>query len=154
MVKNLKAGKLKKKLNYNEKVFIKSFPGANVVDMQDYVRPTMRKCPDLIVLHAGTNELRTEKCAKSISSDLMRLALKMKSDNNDVMVSGIIHRGDYLNSKAKEVNVCLKDECDKYNLYFIDHTNITSQHLSSDNLHLNFKGTLALAQNFVQSIII
>ena len=90
--------------------------------MGDYVKPTMRRKPDLIVLHAGTNDLRSTKCAKEISSDIMRLALEIKNDINDVMVSSIITRADKLNAKAQEVNVALKDECGRYNLVFIEHT--------------------------------
>ena len=82
----------------------------------------------------------------------MRLALDMKSDINDVMISGITYRGDALNEKAQEVNLNLKIECERYNLFFINNSNISKQHLNRSGLHLNYKGTLALARNFLDSV--
>ena len=63
-------------------------------DMLDYVRPTMKRSPDLIVLHAGTNNLRDGEPAKTIAEKVMKLSLEMKNEANDVMVSGFIVRSD------------------------------------------------------------
>ena len=120
--------------------------------MCDYVKPTMRRNPDLVVLHAGTNDLQSDKLAKHIASDIMRLALEIKSDANDVMISGITYRSDKHNTKAREVNLNLQAECQRYNLYYIDHSNISNKHLNGSGLHLNFNGTVALANNFLSSI--
>ena len=153
MNKDVQAYKMKRKLPKSEKLYVKSFPGATVTDMIDYARPTVKREPDLIVLHTGTNDLRTEKLAKDISSDVMRLALELKTEINDVMVSSIIPRGDDLNAKGKEVNLNLKAECEKYNLYFIDNANILpKKHLNGSGLHLNYRGTVTLANNFLSSI--
>jgi hypothetical protein len=40
---------------------IRSFPGSRVEDMADYVKPTLKWKPDNIILHTGTNNLRTDK---------------------------------------------------------------------------------------------
>ena len=42
------------------KVKIKNFPGATVDDMYDYVKPMLKKCPDNIILHVGTNNTVNE----------------------------------------------------------------------------------------------
>ena len=77
----------------------------------------------------------------------------MKTDINDVMISGITPRGDKLNAKAMEVNTSVQAECERYNLFFIDNTNIvTTKHLNGSGLHLNYKGTVKLANNFLSSI--
>ena len=151
-IKDCKPYKVKHRLATNEKLYIKSFAGASVEDMTDYVRPTIRRNPDLIVLHAGTNDLRSERTANNIATDIMRLALEMKSDVNDVMVSSITFRADALNSKAEEVNFNLKAECAKYNFIYIDNSNIGNKHLNASGLHLNFKGTVTLTSNFLNSI--
>ena len=39
------------------KVKVKSFPGATIEDMYDYIKPMLKKCPKNIVLHIGTNNL-------------------------------------------------------------------------------------------------
>jgi len=138
----------------NEKIYIKSFSGATVNDMKDYARPTIRKEPDLIVLHAGSNDLRSNKSAQNIASDVMKLALDMKSETNDVMISSLVFRDDIpgLNKKGNDVNLILKAECEQFNLLFIDNFNIQKQHLNGSNLHLNYKGTVTLANNLLSHI--
>ena len=44
----LKTGKHKVKVRY--------FPGARTDDMYDYMKPLLRKLPDYIILHIGTND--------------------------------------------------------------------------------------------------
>ena len=41
----------------NCKTYVKSFSGAKIRDMQDYVKPTSRENPDQIIVHVGTNDL-------------------------------------------------------------------------------------------------
>ena len=142
-------------MRQNEKLFVKSFPGANMADMADYVRPTMRRGSDLVILHAGTNDLRSAKSVEDISSDIVRLALDMKSDQNDIMVSSITARADdqTLLTKSQKVNDMVKAECKKYDIYFIDNGNVNAdKHLNGSKLHLNYQGTIALAKNFIDSI--
>ena len=151
-LKDCKPHKMKHKLGRNEKLYIKAFNGANIEDMADYARPTVRRAPDLIVLHAGTNDLRGEKSAKNIADDIIKLGLEIKSDLNDVMISSIIFRADSLNEKGMEVNKYLKAECANHGLFFIDNSNIAKHHLNGSGLHLNFKGTVTLANNFLNHI--
>ena len=94
IVKDLQAHKMKRSLGRNEKIFVKSISGATVADMVDYARPTVRKELDLIILHAGTNDLRSDKTANNIASDIMKLVLELKSDKNEIMISSIVFRDD------------------------------------------------------------
>ena len=144
---------MKNKLQPNERLFVKSFSGATVEDMSDYVRPTIRREPDMIILHAGTNDLRGEKTPDNIASDIMRLAIEMKTEKNEVMVSCLISRGDKLNDKAMQVNNILKRECEQHKMLLIEHSNILAdKHLNGSKLHLNYRGTIALARNFLDNI--
>ena len=155
MVKDVKAHKMKRRMNPNEKIYVRSFPGATIEDMADHVKPTMRHSPDLVVLHAGTNNLRSEVPAKRIAENIMKLALEIKSDTNDVMVSSLICRSDdeILNQKLLEVNKVLVEECNRYSLFFINNDNIdASRHLNRGGLHLNYDGTVVLSRNFLECI--
>ena len=146
---------MKKFMNHNERIFVRSFPGATVEDMADHVKPSLRHSPDLLVLHAGTNDLRSEMPAKRIADNIVKLALEMKSDSNDVMISSLIGRADdeNLHLKSLEVNNILVDECNRYSLFFINNNNIDpSQHLNGGGLHLNYDGTDKLTKNFLESI--
>ena len=70
--------------------------------------PTNSRNPENIVLHCGTNDLKKENSANEISNDIIEVALLCKSDNNNVLVSGIIPRSDKRNAKAIEANRHLK----------------------------------------------
>ena len=59
--------------------------------MTDHVKPTLRDIdPDHIVLHAGTNVLRTENTASQIAKATVDLATSLKNDGNPITVSGIV----------------------------------------------------------------
>ncbi len=38
---------------------MKSFAGATIEDMGDYLKPVIRKEPESIILHVGTNDLKS-----------------------------------------------------------------------------------------------
>ncbi|CAB4016736.1 Scavenger receptor cysteine-rich type 1 M130 [Paramuricea clavata] len=69
MIKFINPSKLRKSLKRN--VMVKTFPGANVDDMQHYAKPTVEKNPKSVILHVGTNDLKhstPKEIAVSISS--------------------------------------------------------------------------------------
>ena len=61
--------------------------------MERYVQPSLKRESDLYILHVGTNDLRSEKSAQSIAHDIINLALDMKRDNKNVIMSSIVTRG-------------------------------------------------------------
>ena len=69
----------------------------------------------MIILHAGTNDFKLTKSPEEIiSNDIIKLALGMKTDVNEVIVSGIITRDDEHNEKGRKLNDFLIIECAKY----------------------------------------
>ena len=151
IVKEIKPFKMKRMLG-NDKLYVKSFPGATTSDMVDYCKPTLRRSPNITMLHAETNNLNIEGDPNTIANDIINLALDMKADVNEVNISSLITRNDKYNEKALKVNDCLKLKCSKYALGFIDNSNVTKVHLNKGGLHLNFKGTVTLARNFMTHI--
>ena len=85
---------MREAMGRSEKAFIKSFSGANIEAMEYYVKPTMNYENDLIILHFGTNDLRSEKSANDIANGIIKIGIKMKTETNDVMISSIVPRGD------------------------------------------------------------
>ena len=65
--------------------------------MFSYVQPSKEFNNDLVILHCGTNDLRSEKPPLEIANEIMDLALEVKTNLNEVMVSGIVPRRDKLN---------------------------------------------------------
>ena len=150
MVKNIQGFKMKQANNNDKNVYVKSFSGATVDCMNSYVCPTIKKNPKTIILHCGTNDLKSPQGACNIAQDIIDLAEALETGNNSVMVSGLVPRGDFLNGKATEVNKVLKQLCQSKNLKFIDNSNINpSIHLNRSRLHLNEYGTTLLANNFI-----
>ena len=108
---------------------------------------------DLIIIHRGTNSLRTVKKADDIANDIINLAKSIKNESNDIMISGIIPRLDRLDTKGSKVNNILKTLCIEKNIHFISHSNISSaHHLNAGGLHLNINGTYKVAHNLINAI--
>ena len=71
-------------------------PGATIDDFIDYVRPTIRKKPNLIIIHNGTNDIQNnvnslQKIRKVISS----IKEYDSDDNIKIAFSSIILRSDH-----------------------------------------------------------
>ena len=73
--------------------------------MQDHVKPTIRDINPLqIILHVGTNDLKTKRTASQIAKSIINLSTSLKKNENMIALSGIVPRLHELNSKAAEVN--------------------------------------------------
>lgn len=138
-----------KKSNSQGKIFSKSFSGATTKCMIDYSKPSLAYNPDTILLHCGSNDLKSEKNADVISNEIIDLAMKIKSGENDVIISGIITRNDASNEKRLTINELLETKCVNNNLKFCDNSNIKSHHLNGSGVHLKPQGTYILANNFL-----
>ena len=129
-----------------------TFPGATTECMKDYVKPTMKYNPDFVILHTGTNDLKSNKSSEEISNDIIKLALDIKTDQNDIVVSGILARNDDM-KKVKEVNNFLKIKRSTYGLAFLNNLNIVpKKHLNGSGVHINYNRTVALGNNFLKII--
>ena len=51
---------------------VRTFPGAEVNNLYDYLRPLLRKKPSLVIIHVGTNDANKSN-AKDITDKLLRL---------------------------------------------------------------------------------
>ena len=111
--------------------------------------------PDHIILHAGTNDLRTENTASQIAKATIDLATSLKNDDNTVTVSGIVPRLDDLDNKANEVNRRLVLMCKERNISFLSHDESVdpSKHLNESKLHLNNSGIKIFAENFSKFLV-
>ncbi|CAB4036106.1 Scavenger receptor cysteine-rich type 1 M130 [Paramuricea clavata] len=58
-IKMLNLSRLRRPIG--RKTIVKTFPGASVTDMKHYVKPTLEKNPELIVLHVGTNDIHQKE---------------------------------------------------------------------------------------------
>ena len=69
--------KITKKLD-NCKIYLKSFSGAKIKCMENYVQHTMRTNPDHIVIHVGTKDLSSKNESAEISRAIVVFETKIK----------------------------------------------------------------------------
>ena len=137
---------------------MKKFNGATIRDMHSYAILTIEKKPDLIVLHVGTNDLRSkrgddEKSEVQIADEIIKLANEIKENNIEVIISSLVARGDGFEENRKKVNFVLADLCSVNGYAFIEHENIDpKKNLNRSRLHLNKVGDSLLEGNLLRAI--
>ena len=158
LVKNIHAWELKKKIGENNNIHVKCFNGANIKDMHSYAKPTIERKPNLIILHIGTNDLaqrrnEAEKSAVQIAHEIIELANEMRVNDTEVVISGLVPRGDDFETKRKRVNLILADLCSENDYAFIEHTNTdASKHLNQSLIHLNRTGANLFENNLIRAL--
>ena len=152
MVKNLQGWRLSTEDNH---VVVKSFAGATTSDMEDYVKPVIRKEPQKLILHVGTNDLK-KLPPNRIAEGIANIATQIQEDSpgTEIVISSLLPRSDKpeLSAKVKETNKLINAICCKSKWKFIDHKLINATCLNSRGLHLNRKGTAQLAKNMSRYI--
>ena len=78
ILKNLQG----RKMSNSAKVKISSFPGCSTQDMRDHIRPILRKNPDEIVLHVGTNSRRSSTSARECAEEIVNLAHMISDESS------------------------------------------------------------------------
>ena len=138
-----------RKLSKEKHVVSKSFSGSTVEDMSDFVKPFLRRTPDEIILHIGTNNLSTDE-PKQLGEKIVDLArfIARESPSTKLAVSSLIVRKDDLDGKVKNVNKTLRSFCNSNGWTFISNENIDASCINKGGLHLNRKGVYKLAGNF------
>ena len=115
--------------------------------MKSYLLSTKSLNSESMVLHFAKNNVKKENKANEIRNDIIEVALLCKSDNDNVLISGIIPRSNKLSPKATEVNRHLKNECRKRNICFISNLNVNPKYdCNKSGLHLNWKETNKLVE--------
>jgi predicted transcriptional regulator len=153
MLKYVNPSKLRKSLKRN--VNVKTFPGAKVVDMHHYVKPTLNNSPDYLIMHVGTNDLK-QNSPHQISMSITNLGqeINRKYPTTKLIISELITRNDdpQINTKVKQVNTKLLQVCTNNNWGHISHKNIVGKHLNPYGVHLNKQGTATLAKNVIDTL--
>ena len=100
---------------------VKLSPGATTQDMKDYIKPTIARNPDMVVLHTGTNDLKSNQYPSDIANEIISSAKNIKISGTEGSISSLIPRGDRLSQKRKKVNQELQERCTQRTLllYYI-----------------------------------
>ena len=118
--------------------------------MIDYINPTIRKKPDDIIIHVGTNDITNNVNTVENLRKIVNMILE-ESPGTKTCISSVTKRTDKkgLETKIKNLNIKLKNFCTEREINWLDHSNIDNSHLSKKKLHLNQKGLATLAKNFI-----
>ena len=70
------------------RVAVKSFSGSKIEDMRDFLKPLIRKKPDEVILHIGTNDVKdNSKTAEVVAAGILNLGTQVKESMPGTKVS-------------------------------------------------------------------
>ena len=73
---------------------MKTFGGSTIDNLEHYSKPPLERNPDLVILHIGTNDIKSNKSPSEIVSNIHELAKQMKQRKIKVVISALIPRND------------------------------------------------------------
>ena len=128
---------------------IRTNPGCTTEDIADYIKPIIRRKPDIILVHTGTNDLTHSVNTMSKVRKIVKAVEELYGNNEKKLgFSRIIVRKDRdLEKEIKETNTKLKNYCIGKGFIFVDNANIKEKCLNNSKLHLNRKGTTLFTKN-------
>ena len=130
-------------LSRHKYVKVYSFSVADTTDMNNFIKPLLKRRPDEVILHIGTNNLVSTLSPEQIVDKILKLRLIITSYGIKCTISTIVRRDDGFWQKACEVNQLLFSEIPAEQL--IDNSELGSRHLNGSRLHLNTAGSAKLA---------
>ena len=68
MIKHLNGYRMSAK---NTRVQVSTFPGCTILDMADHIKPIQRKRPDKLILHVGTNSLKSRETSTKHAEEII-----------------------------------------------------------------------------------
>ena len=151
LVKDVKGWKIQEKL-VNKQQVVKSFSGAKTECMSEYIKPTLKRNSDRIILHTGTNDLSTDSTDKELATSIINMVTDISASCPSISVSGIVPRADQYAKKARDVNKILKRMRSERNICYISHENINNTHLNGSKIHLAKLGTKLMTKSFAKFI--
>ena len=107
--------------------------------------------PDACVINIGSNNLGKDQ-PHEIANQIIRIVNKCHEHGvNKVYVSSILLRIGKDREMRGVYNI-LRTKRSLHDFILIDNSNIKHHHLGKDNIHLNYNGTIVLANNFIRAI--
>ena len=117
-------------------VKVRVFRGATIDDMEDFLKPYLKRSPTNIILHVGTNNSINDS-----SSVILNKLLSLKNfihtelPESNVILSNIIDRSDNGIARLKILN--FNKHLNSLKIDTIDNGNVSSEHLNGSGLHRN-----------------
>jgi hypothetical protein len=129
-----------------------SYSGARIQHLEEKIKEHWSDDSqnyEAVIIHAGTNNLVNES-PHQVAQRMESLIKVAKIHSSDVAVSSVVKRfdGKLSNQKIEEANNLLLILCKRYEVAFLDNSEIDQSHLNRSNLHLNRNGDKLLGKQF------
>ena len=79
-----------REISPNNSMKVTSHPGATTNDFFDYVQPTVRKKPNLVIIHIGTNDIQNANIFQKIRKVIATIIEYDTNDNIEIALCSII----------------------------------------------------------------
>ena len=137
-------------------ITITRHPGATTRDIVDYVKPVIRKKPDCLIIHAGTNDMTMKEGVNTENLKMIVKQTKQVLPDTTVVLSFVVIRRDKQALQKRvsvpNLNKEIKELTKEMKIVLIDNANLDVSCLSRKKFYLNEKGNSYLASNFLNSI--
>ena len=89
---------------------VKPFPGASTEDMKGFIKPILRKDPENIIIHVGTNDVNSKE-PRLTAKGIVKLGLQIEGDapNTNIAISGLVSGADDKEGEVSSVNKSSKN---------------------------------------------
>ena len=134
-------------------MIVKHFSGSTTEYMKTYIQSPLMRDPDRVIIHVGTNDLRSSQAPETIAKNIIDIAKSSTTNKNEILVSSIVPRRDNLNGKGRQVNNILQKLCVENNFAYLNYDNIRArEHCNYGGVHLNTSGSKILAESFILAL--
>ena len=145
-------GSREAKLSRGKRIKLRYFPGGKTEDLQYHLIPCLKKEPDNIIIHFGTNDspYKTEDFIYKELVNVKEAITKFHPNCKNIVIPSPIVQTDRkeANNILKKYSNILKQE----ERHVTFQKNISASHLHRDGLHLNLNSTVILAGNLLSRI--
>ena len=132
-------------------VKVRSFPGATINDMYDYIKPLLKQAPDNAILYVGSSDAPNSTSRAILDNMLSLKSFREKTlPRSKVCMSNVVQGTD--NGKAPLIVNKVNEHLSVLQLDIVDNASINVTSLNRGGLHLNKTGTGKLAVNFIRKI--
>ena len=126
-------------ISKDHNVKVRPQPRCKTEDIEDHFKPILRKNPDAITIHSGTNDAKNDKPTKK-KKKKKKVIKQIEYTNTEiqVIISGLIHREDReINDETASISNQLESYCCSKSVLFVNNDNMKLSCLAKDKLHLN-----------------
>ena len=124
-------------ISKDHNVKVRPQPRCKTEDIEDHFKPILRKNPDAITIHSGTNDAKNDKPTKKKKKKVIK-QIEYTNPEIQVIISGLIHREDReINDETASISNQLESYCCSKSVLFVNNDNMKLSCLAKDKLHLN-----------------